>query len=398
MQSKKIYITEIATISALGSNFSQLTEGLRGSPVTTSVKDFEFHTLDREVICFALRNFVAEEVLGKKGLRNKDNATKMLLGALELGFKDVMERMSEVDRAGICIGTAFGSIQSIGDFLSDSIVNGVNNVNPQAFANTVINSPTGNANIRFTARNLSATIATGFNAGLDSIIYACDLIRRGYYDRIVAGGLEEISYYSLIGLERTGILSFSGNPKPFAVDADGCVPGEGCALFMLETEESANARGAKIIAEILGTANGFDSNALDGTSDGSVGRATIEAACADGSVTTNAIDLVASGASGNKIADTLESAAIMGAFGGDVPVTAYKSFTGECYGASGALNLACTIADMKQGRISGRSGNYATVDKCPLVFESMQKTSNHAMVISMSCEGNCSALVIKNVN
>ena len=143
---------------------------------------------------------------------------------------------------------------SIGDFLSDSIVNGVNSVNPRAFANTVINSPTGNSNIRFDAKNLSATIATGFNSGIDALIYAFDYIQRGYIDRIVAGGLEEISYYSLLGLSRTGLISPSANIRPFAIDSDGIVVGEGCALFHLETEEAAKQRGAQIQAEIIGAA------------------------------------------------------------------------------------------------------------------------------------------------
>lgn len=398
MHSKKIYITSSGIISSFGIGLDAIKDGLTKAPVTTSFKDFEFHSLDSAISCITVNGYDPVEILGKKGLRLKDNATKLILGAFELGLKSIMEGSDDNSRSGICVGTAFGSVQSIGDFLSDSIVNGVGIVNPQAFANTVINSPTGNTNIRFVARNLSSTISTGFNSGIDALIYAFNYIQRGYIESIVAGGLEEISYYSLLGLQRTGVLSSSGKMKPFATDADGIVLGEGCALFLFDTEESIKVSGRTPIVEVIGTASGFDvSLAQNAKSDGEVAAFVLSEVCKDAGIAPEDVDFVASSASGNRLTDSVEAAAIAKVFGTSVPVTAYKSFTGECYGASGALNLGCAISDLKNKQISGIGESTACFNNIALVNSSVKKDSRFCIVNSVSCDGNCGAVLLKNV-
>jgi 3-oxoacyl-(acyl-carrier-protein) synthase len=398
MHSKKIYITSSGIISSFGIGLDVIKEGLSKLPATTAFKDFEFHSLESAVSCVTVNGYDPVTVLGKKGLRLKDNSTKLLLGTFELGLKEIMEGADDNSRPGICVGTAFGSVQSIGDFLSDSIVNGVGIVNPQAFANTVINSPTGNANIRFVARNLSSTISTGFNSGIDSLIYAFNYMQRGYIGAIVAGGLEEISYYSLLGLQRTGILSATGKMTPFFTNTDGIVPGEGCALFLFETEETMKANGRTPLVEIIGTASGFDSSlAQNASSDGETAAYVLSEVCKDAGISAQDIGFIASSASGNRLTDSVEAAAIAKVFGKDVPVTAYKKFTGECYGASGALNLACAISDLKNKTISGIGESYSCFNSIPLVFSQVQKDSRFCIVNSVSCDGNCSAVLLKNV-
>ncbi|MDO5577305.1 MAG: hypothetical protein Q4F84_09510, partial [Fibrobacter sp.] len=138
MQSKRIVITEVGTISSLGTGFENLSEAMTRVPQKSTVKDYDFHQLENGIDCYLIKDFDPVEVLGKKGLRNKDFATKILLGTLETAFAEMLSNTEEAKKPGLSIGTAFGSVQSIGDFLSDSIVNDVNSVNPQLFANTVI--------------------------------------------------------------------------------------------------------------------------------------------------------------------------------------------------------------------------------------------------------------------
>lgn len=383
-------------ICNLGMDEENISE-ISSPPGLSSVKDFEFHSFDDPVLCRTVKGFDPVEILGKKGLRNKDHATKLLLGTFEKSFKEILSDQDEQRRPGFCIGTAFGSLQSIGDFLSDSIVNGVNSVNPQAFANTVINSPTGNANIRYMVRNLSTTISTGFNAGLDSIIYAKDYISRNYLSRIIAGGLEEISYYWLLGLMRSGMISEEGEAKPLCVTSDGIIPGEGCALFLIENEDEAFGNGSQPRAEIAGEASGFDPLLLSGRSDGSTGAGIIEKALFNAKISAEAIDFVASGGSGHYFTDKVECAAIQTVFKNNVPVTAYKHAIGECYGASGALITALALRDMKNGTISGTGLSYETINGINLVSESIKAAPEYVLVTSFSCEGNCSAIVLRNI-
>jgi 3-oxoacyl-[acyl-carrier-protein] synthase II len=397
MNRNPIVISSIGTVSPLGTGLDQVTAALSSPRRTIDVQNFEYHSFEKPLPCFRLTDIDPVAILGKKGLRNKDDATKMLLCAVELGFKTLLEESPEESRPGLCIGTAFGSVQSIGDFLSDSIVNGVNTVNPQSFANTVINAPTGNANIRYLARNLSSTISTGFNSGLDAVIYAFDLLQQGYFEQIIAGGLEEVSYYALLGCMRSGVLSPSGTARPFASESDGIVMGEGCALFLMETAASAQRRNAAVLAEIAGCANGFDpAPGRQESSDGSVYKQVVFSACAQAGIDPGRIDCIASGGSGNPTGDALEAAGIAAVFGTDTAVIAYKSSTGECYGASGALTILCALADMKANRIHGIPGTpYPSIASISPVFGSVEKTIHYMLVSSYSCDGNCSAVILK---
>ncbi|MBN1759029.1 MAG: hypothetical protein JW863_11965 [Chitinispirillaceae bacterium] len=393
MKTKNIVISGIGTVTPFGNSFEQVTSGLSTPPANAEVQNFEFHSFEQPVPCRNITDFDPVAILGKKGLRNKDIATKLLLSATELGFKTVLEAASDETRPGLCVGTAFGSVQSIGDFLSDSIVSGVNIVNPQLFANTVINAPTGNTNIRYLARNLSTTISTGFNSGIDALIYSFDYLQRGYIEQIIAGGLEEISYYSLLGLQRSGVLSPSGTIRPFATDSDGIVAGEGCALFLLESEESARNRNARIYGAITGCANGFDP-----AGKGDVLATVIKTSLTMAGIAASDIDFIASGGSGNPAGDRHEAAGIASVFGDTVPVTAYKSFSGECYGASGAVNVLCALADMAENRITGiPDAAYPTSAPIQTVFGRETKQVTNVLVTSASCDGNCSAVILKKV-
>lgn len=398
MNDPKIVITAASSLCSLGTGFDEVSRNLGTAPTPTTVRSFEFHEFPSDMACFRVAGYEPKEVLGKKGLRLKDWSTKLLLGAMELGFKEIYEGEDPDQRPGICVGTAFGSVESIGDFLSDSIVNGVNHVNPQLFANTVINSPTGNANIRYETRSLSCTVATGFNAGLDALIYACNYIRSGYLERIVAGGLDEVGYYTLMGLRRSGVYSSTSSIRPFGKEADGIIMGEGCGLVLVETEESAHRRGATILAEIAGTGNAFDYAPSAGGFNprGEGARRAVSAACSAAGIAPRDAGFVAASASGNQAGDAME-AKVIGELFGDVPVAAYKSKTGECYGASPALSLTCALADLKNGRVSGVNDDYAALEGVNLVRGTTEVVrAEHAVVNAFSCDGNCSSVVIKN--
>ncbi len=396
MSMDRIVISDIGTVSALGTGYPTLRENLGTKPHTDTVQEYEFHSLENEVPVFPARDFDPVAVLGKKGLRTKDWATKLILGALEQ-IKHVFETSSEENRPGLCIGTSFGSVQSIGDFLSDSIVNGVNKVNPMAFANTVINSPTGNANIRYGVKTMSTTVSTGFNAGMDAVITSCDYIRSGYLPAVVAGGLEEVGYYELLGLQRTGILSPTGKMLPLGKAGDGLVMGEGAGVFMLETAGNAHERGAKPVVEIAGYCTAFDPSAIGFTHSTEAAKYTMKKACAEAGISTGNVGLVVSGANGMTSGDAVEAAAVSNVFG-NTPVAAYKSWFGECYGASGALSIACAIADMTGNRITGQPEAYEHIECINLVKKTTTANVENVVVNSFSCDGHCSSIILRRLD
>ncbi|MFW5774928.1 MAG: beta-ketoacyl-[acyl-carrier-protein] synthase family protein [Chitinivibrionales bacterium] len=399
MDNTRLVITGIGAVSHLGVGLEHHIHNLPSPVSPDTYQESEYHSFDQPVSCFRAQHYDPVEVLGKKGLRTKDWSTKMLLGAIEPSFKETFEQADEDHKPGICIGTAFGSVQSIGDFLSDSIVNGVNSVNPQAFANTVINSPTGNANIRYTVRTLSTTVSTGFNAGIDALIYSGDYIRRGYLDAVLVGGIEEISYFELLGLQRSGVLSSRSTSRPFGKDADGLVMGEGGAVFLLESEESASRRGAKPVAEVVGYYSAFDADAPVSGFDasGNIQKYVMKNACDTAGVSCEQISFIAASANGNKTADTIESQAIARLFG-DTPVTSYKARIGECYGAGAPLSVACALADSFSSRITGIGEKYETPGDANILFDTRgDYISEYVLVNSFSCDGNCASIILKNI-
>lgn len=386
----------MSSISCLGRTKADITASLSAAPKKGVAQDFGFHRLAFPQPCFSIADFDPEAILGKKGLRTKDHATKLLFAAVELGFKDMFASTPEDLRPGICIGTAFGSVQSIGDFLSDAIVNGAHNVNPMAFANTVINAPTSNANIRYISRMSSSTVATSFNAGMDAFIYSCNYIRSGHASGMIVGGLEEISYYSLAGLAKSNALS--ADPTPFGRDSKGILPGEGCAIFYIETEKSAKDHGATIIAEIAGMHTCFDPQHGPGGYNprGSGARHCLKQACAQAGIDPVSIGFVAASANGNPSGDAME-ASILGEYMPETPVAVYKLKTGECMGASGALLPACALIDMNGNRISGTNVRYPLAHDVNLVTETVEnKNCEFALINSFSCEGYCASIILKN--
>jgi 3-oxoacyl-(acyl-carrier-protein) synthase len=267
-----------------------------------------------------------------------------------------------------------------------------------AFANTVINAPASNVNIRYESRMSSSTVSTGFNAGMDAIIYSCNYIRAGHASCMIAGGIEEISFYSLAGYARSGTLASGISMTPFGQGSTGFLPGEGCAVFYIETEAHAKTRGASVIAEIAGMHACYDpkhgKNGYNPAASGA-GHAVTQA-CAQAGIDASAIGFVAASANGSPDGDAMEASVIAGRFP-DVPVAAYKSKTGECLGASGTLSLACALNDMGNDCISGTSVHYPLAHRVNVVTERIgNKKSEFALVNSFSCDGYCASLVLKN--
>ena len=214
----------------------------------------------------------------------------------------------------------------------------------------------------------------------------------------MAGGLEEISYYSVLGCQRSGIISKRGVLQPFGTGSDGMVCGEGCAIMLLETAEHAEARSAQVIGEICGFGSAFEPCDTRGNclNQGKGIRHSIESACHDADITPDSLGFVAAGANGI-IAHDREEAANISAVLGDIPVTSYKGKTGECYGASPVLSMVCALADMKLRRITGINAEYDTLQEANIVRSgSIPLSLPRALIHSFSCDGNCGSIILSS--
>jgi 3-oxoacyl-[acyl-carrier-protein] synthase II len=185
---------------------------------------------------------------------------------------------------------------------------------------------------------------------------------------------------------------------PFCKTSDGTVAGEGCAVFCIELEAHARERGAAIIAELAGMSSCFDPKkgprGFNPAGDGA--RHAMKQACADAGLAAKDIGFIAASANGVPDGDAMEAQALIDLFP-NTPVAAYKTKTGECIGASPCMSIACALADLRAGRISGVGSAYPLRHPVNLVFETAGAApSEFALINSFSCDGYCGSIVLKN--
>jgi 3-oxoacyl-[acyl-carrier-protein] synthase II len=254
----------------------------------------------------------------------------------------------------------------------------------------VINAPAGQTAIKLRLRGVNSTVCAGLASGLQAIQYAADSLRFGRARALLAGGVEELCEESVLGLRKAGAISGSGSAHPFSPARDGIVPGEGAALWMLETQESAESRGRAPWLEIGGfgsTQAAYSVNTFDVRGDGAA--EAMEQALADSRIGPGEIGCIVASASGSRAGDEMEMRAIERVFGrklAGIPVCAPKAAFGEAMGASGAQ---CALA-------AGLALQEQSLPPTPGYSEAAAAISGeYALVNAFGCDGNNASLVIR---
>jgi 3-oxoacyl-[acyl-carrier-protein] synthase II len=404
---RKVVITGIGVLSPIGIGREQYWEGLSGGRTGFSTISL-FDTSGFDVsIAGEVRNFDAVAMLGKKGLRELDRCTRLIISAAKLAIEDSRIEITEnnAQSAGVSIGTTFGSLHSIFQFDRSGLIDGPRFVNPSFFPNTVLNSPASRISIRLKIKGFNATISTGFCAGIDAISYASDFIRLNRADMVLAGGVEELCEETFGGFYKLGCLSGGDGSDticcPFDARRNGTVLSEGAAVLVLESEEHALARGADILAKISGYGNSFDPEArMDFGHQGNGLKNAVGSALKDASLSPEDIDYVSSCANSSKGLDRMESSVLKEVLGGHaykIPISSIKSMIGETFSASGALSCAAAACTLRNGIIPP-TVNYAEKDTdCDLDYvpnEPREKDIHSALVVSSDPYGNNSAIIL----
>jgi 3-oxoacyl-[acyl-carrier-protein] synthase II len=270
-------------------------------------------------------------VLGRKGLRYVDRLTT--LGMVASGM--ALEGLAQDDptEIGVVLGTATGSIRSITEVARDTLVQDKPYlINPGRFPNTVLNSAAGQIAIRNELRGVNATVASGKLSTLSAVRYADTAIRLGRVTRLVVGGVEELSPPMAWAWHLAGDLG------------EQTAVGEGCAMFVLEDTARATAEGRPVLAEILACEVGFHGGpqrrGLTGGLAGSITRALTKAGVDAADVATVSVSAPAADAALSHVEQRGVEAAL-----GRTPATVnVVDVVGECYSASGALQLAGLLA------------------------------------------------------
>jgi 3-oxoacyl-[acyl-carrier-protein] synthase II len=394
-------MTGLGVISSIGIGWEEfwdnLLKGKSGiSPVMSFDTSNQFTHNGGEV-----GNFKPEEFIPGNNINSLSRASQMALAAATLAIRDADLSLRELSglRAGVCIGTTMGSIQTMEKIdemivaekkhqISDDLIRQVpTHSTPSVIAETL------------SLRGPNLMFSTACAAGNYAIGYGLDLIRLGRAEILLAGGAEPLSKVAFTGFNQFSAVA-PEKCQPFDKSRKGMMVAEGAGLVVLEPLENALKRKARIYAEVLGY--GLSCDAFHMTSSSTEGLvACIRKAMRETGITAEHVDYISAHGTGTLTNDRNESAAIKEVFGplsAKIPVSSIKSMLGHTMGAASAIEaIACALAvhnDMIPPTI-----NYETPDpECDIDCvpnQSRKHTVTIALNNSYAFGGNNACLVLK---
>jgi beta-ketoacyl-acyl-carrier-protein synthase II len=362
---RRVVITGIGAITVLGLNTMDTWNGLiTGRSGIGPITQFDASQLPVR-IAGEVKGFEATRYIEPKEARRMARCSHFAIAAgqeamdrsgLRIG-KDVSP-----DRTGVVMGTALGGYEMADNGLQEYRRLGLRKANPFALPASLPNAPGHHISTFFGAKGPLSTVVAACASGTQAIGEAAELIRNGKIDAAFAGGVEAtVIEPAIVAFYIMRVLSSKYNDtpqlaqRPFDATRDGFCYSEGCVVMMLEEYERAKARGADMIAEVLGVGVSSDAHHIaipDPTGSGAI-RA-MQWAIEDAGIGASDVKYINAHGSATSTNDTLETAAIKHVFGErayDIPVSSTKSMTGHAMGAAGAIEALSTALTVRYGII-----------------------------------------------
>jgi 3-oxoacyl-[acyl-carrier-protein] synthase II len=373
LQNRKVVITGLGVVTPLGIGgeafWSAVEQGKNGVGPITLFDASQYTTR----FAAEVKDFNPEEFLGKKEARLTDRFVQFGLVAAELAVHDARLDPSSVDpwRCGVHIGSGIGGISTLETQHKILLDRGPGRISPHFIPMMIINMAAGQVSIKYGFKGPNAAAVSACASGAHSIGEAMKIIQRGDADIMLAGGVEApITPISVGGFCSLRALSTRNDDplhasRPFDAGRDGFVISEGAGIVVLEEEQAARARGARIYAFVSGyglTADAFHTTAP--APDGEGARRAMEMAIRDADLTPDRVDYINAHGTSTELNDKLESKAIRDLFGehaSRVGVSSTKSMMGHSLGAAGAIECAATALAI-QRQIAPPTINYQKPD------------------------------------
>ena len=294
-----------------------------------------------------------------KEARRADRVEQFAVAAAAEAFEHAGRPSAESHRFGTIYATGVGGLRSTEDQIEVLLTKGERRVSPFLVPMMMPNAPGAAISMRYGLRGPNETITTACAASTHAIGYAARLIAWDMCDAVVTGGAESAG--CPIGVASFGnmtALSTSGSSRPFDVERDGFVLGEGAAVLMLEEWSAAEKRGATILGEVMGAGSNADAHHITAPAPGGVGAiACMRLALADAGLDPGDIGHINAHGTSTPLNDAAEAAAITEIFGPQgVPMTSTKGVTGHALGAAGALEAVAMLLAMEHRLIPPTAG------------------------------------------
>jgi 3-oxoacyl-[acyl-carrier-protein] synthase II len=299
-----------------------------------------------------IQGFDPKAFLAPNVLRRMPRLTQLTYAAARQAI-DQAKPTCASERTGVVLGTGLGTLDETMEFVRGYVGDGPEAASPMVFPVSVMNAPAGQLAVELKLRGVNSTVNHRDHSALSALTMACDLLELGRADAIVCGGIDELSepvhhaYVAMGGMSKTAM-------RPYDLERDGLIPGEAVTLVVLEREEDARARGARIRAVISGRGETGESRPRVGWGHGPSfleGSRAVSRAVAG----TGPIDYVAGSGNGTSL-DVRELQAVREGLGGKLPpVSSILGQTGESF-SSGMLRLGSALYALERQAVPGTLG------------------------------------------
>ncbi len=370
---RRVVVTGLGCISPLGNDVSSLwgnlLAGKSGAGMITHYDASEHKTR----IAAQVKDFDAVELFGKVEARRMDRFSQFALAAAQQAVASAGLTINDDnrDRIGVVIGTGIGGLGTLFEQVRVYFERGPSRVSPFTVPMMLPDTGAGMIAISMGLRGTNMAVVTACATGTNSLGEAGEVIRRGQADVILAGGSEAVIVpIAMASLSVMGALSTRNEDperasRPFDLNRDGFVMGEGAAVLVLEALEVAEQRGAAILAELSGYGSTNDAYHISAPAENGSGAARcMQNALDDAGLRVEEIGYINAHGTSTPLNDKSETAAIKTVFGErayQTPVSSTKSMTGHLLGASGALEALICIQAIREG-LAPPTINYETPD------------------------------------
>jgi 3-oxoacyl-[acyl-carrier-protein] synthase II len=358
---RKAVITGIGVLAPLGNTVEMLWQNLKaGVSGVSTVDRFDASRFDSRIAA-QVKGFDPSAYLDKKELRRTDVVQQYVIAAAESAIKDAQLDLATVDkeRVGVVTGSGIGGILSFEEQHSILITKGPSKVSPFFINMMIIDMLSGLISLRYGFKGPNYCTVSACASSAQAIGDALRIIQRGEADVVVTGGAEAaITEMAFAGFCSARALSTRNDQpekasRPFDIDRDGFVMGEGAAILVVEEEEYAKKRGAKIYADLVGCGMSADAYHITAPSpDGDGAARSMRAALKDAGLSSEHVGYVNTHGTSTPLGDVAETMAIKSVFGGragSLAINSSKSMIGHMLGAAGAIEAVVTALSLRDG-------------------------------------------------
>lgn len=404
----RVVVTGMGAVTPLGNDIDSFLTNLLNSKVgINKITKFDAEATGISV-AGEVKDFDAMKRLDRKTAKRNDLFVNYALYSAHeaMEMAGLNEDNIKPEELGVIYGSGIGGLTTIQEQVIKMHDKGPKRVSPLFVPNSIVNMAAGDISIAFKARNTSQAIVTACSSGTNAIGNAFEYIKEGKAEAMIAGGTEaSVNEIGISGFAAITALSKTEDPMkasiPFDKDRNGFVMGEGSGTLVLESYDHAKARGAKILAEIVGygtTSDAYHMTAPD--PEGTGAKRAMQMAIDEAEIDATDVDYINAHGTSTHANDSAESKAINVVFSKNdhVKVSSTKGMTGHALGAAGAIEAVATIGAIQRNQMPVNVGVVNQDEECDvdLVDDTNKKTTvNYAISNSFGFGGHNAVIAFK---